>query len=92
MCLYLNDHVRLHPDFLTSLVIVAPIENGALSTPTKKPLNQDRRAREHLLPEEVEKLISAAKKVGSHGSRDSAALMMMCRHALRVIEPPEINN
>lgn len=58
----------------------------AKPTPPKKPRNIDRRAREHLLPDEVERLISAAKKVGRHGSRDSAALMIMYRHALRVSE------
>jgi integrase len=56
------------------------------STPPRKPKNKERRSREHLLPDEVEKLIQAAKKVGRHGSRDSALIMMAYRHAMRVSE------
>jgi type 1 fimbriae regulatory protein FimB/type 1 fimbriae regulatory protein FimE len=56
------------------------------STPPRKPKNKERRSREHLLPDEVEKLIQAAKKVGRHGSRDSALIMIAYRHAMRVSE------
>jgi type 1 fimbriae regulatory protein FimB/type 1 fimbriae regulatory protein FimE len=56
------------------------------STPPRKPKNKERRSREHLLPDEVEKLIQAAKKVGRHRSRDSALIMLAYRHAMRVSE------
>lgn len=44
------------------------------------------RSREFLTPSEVEKLISAAEKVGRHGHRDATMLTIAYRHALRVSE------
>lgn len=55
-------------------------------SPPRKPRNIDRRSREHLLPDEVERLIQAAKKSGRHRTRDGALIMIMYRHALRVTE------
>ena len=54
--------------------------------PPKKPLNRQRRTREYLLPEEAEALIKAARKVGRHRTRDSAMILIMYRHGLRVGE------
>lgn len=52
----------------------------------KRPKNSDVRPREHLRPEEVERLIAAAKTVGRHKQRDELLLLMMFRHGLRVSE------
>lgn len=53
--------------------------------PPMKPKNIDVRCREHLLPEEVEALIKAAK-TGRHAERNSLIILLMYRHGLRVSE------
>lgn len=60
-------------------------QNGKVTPPRRIP-NAQRRAREHLTPSEVEKLIAAAGRLGRHGSRDQALLLLAYRHALRVGE------
>lgn len=57
-----------------------------MSKPPTKPRNKDRRAREHLTPDEVEKLITVAGKLGRHGHRDATMIRMAYRHGLRVSE------
>jgi type 1 fimbriae regulatory protein FimB/type 1 fimbriae regulatory protein FimE len=57
-----------------------------LSKPPRKPKNLDLRAREYLLSDEVEAMMRAAAKVGRHGSRDRALILLMYRHGLRVSE------
>ena len=52
----------------------------------KRLRNAELRTREYLTPEEVERLISQAAKLGRHGSRDGALLMLAYRHGLRVSE------
>ena len=42
--------------------------------------------REYLRPTEVNAMIRAAKKVGRHGLRDSAMILLMFRHGLRTAE------
>lgn len=54
--------------------------------PPPKPRNSDRRKREHLTPDEVDKLIKTAKDVCRNGERDSCLILMMFRHGLRVSE------
>ena len=54
--------------------------------PPKKPKNKDRRSREYLTSGEIDKLSSAAKKMGRHGLRDSAMILMCFRHGFRVSE------
>jgi hypothetical protein len=44
------------------------------------------RSREYLRPDEVERLISAAKSIGRHKNRDTLLILMMFRHGLRVNE------
>ena len=44
------------------------------------------RSREYLTPDEVDKLIAAAKIVGRHGHRDAAIILIAYRHGLRVGE------
>lgn len=58
--------------------------NGKVPPPRRK--NADVRSREHLTPDEVERLVKAAKSLGRHQHRDSTLLMMMFRHGLRVSE------
>lgn len=55
-------------------------------SPPKRVPNRARRTREHLTPEEVERLIAAAGRLGRHGHRDAALLLLAYRHGLRVSE------
>ncbi len=48
--------------------------------------NSDRRVREHLTPDEVERLITAAKSLGRHGHRDATLILLAYRHGLRCRE------
>jgi type 1 fimbriae regulatory protein FimB/type 1 fimbriae regulatory protein FimE len=52
----------------------------------KRPTNASRRSREYLTPEEAERLIRDAGKLGRHGQRDAALLTLAYRHGLRVSE------
>ena len=52
--------------------------------PTRKP-NAEMRTREYLTPDEVEKLIAAAK-LGRHGHRDATLILVAFRHGLRAVE------
>ena len=52
----------------------------------RRPRNSDVRTREHLTPEEVDKLIAAAGRLGRHGGRDAALILIAYRHGLRVGE------
>lgn len=54
--------------------------------PPKRIPNLERRSREHLLPDEVDKLIQAAKSVGRHGCRDATLILIAYRHGLRASE------
>jgi type 1 fimbriae regulatory protein FimE len=56
------------------------------SEPLRRPTNESLRSREYLLPDEVEKLLQAAKKMGRYGQRNATLLLMMYRHGLRVSE------
>jgi len=60
------------------------IENGKVPPLRRK--NSEIRSREHLTPDEVEKLIAAAKSVGRHGHRDATLILTAYRHGLRVSE------
>jgi type 1 fimbriae regulatory protein FimB/type 1 fimbriae regulatory protein FimE len=54
--------------------------------PEGRPKNKDVRPREHLTPDETERLIKAASKVGRHGTRDALMIRMGWAHGLRVSE------
>lgn len=56
------------------------------SSPLQKPKNADVRTREHLLNDEVEMLMNAAKATGRHGHRDATMILLAYRHGLRVTE------
>ncbi|MGB5711382.1 MAG: tyrosine-type recombinase/integrase, partial [Waterburya sp.] len=53
------------------------------SPPPKKPSTRER---EYLRLPEVKAMIRAAKKVGHHGIRDGAIILLMFRHGLRTAE------
>lgn len=73
--------VRLRPTADTTPTIV----NRKVAPPYRVP-NRDRRTREHLTPAEVEKLMTAAGRLGRHGHRDATLILIAYRHALRVGE------
>ncbi len=58
--------------------------NGNVPPPRRK--NSEVRSREHLTPDEVERLITSARSLGRHGHRDSTLILMDYRHGLRVSE------
>lgn len=62
------------------LVIMPP------TAPPKKVPNLEQRTREHLFPNEVAAMISAAKQIGRHGHRNSTLILLAYRHGLRVSE------
>jgi type 1 fimbriae regulatory protein FimE len=60
-------------------------ENGKV-TPPRRVANRERRSREHLTPQEVDKLIKAASQLGRYGHRDATLILLAYRHGLRVSE------
>lgn len=52
----------------------------------RRPKNIEVRSREYLRPDEVDRLIAAAKSTGRYPLRDSLMILMMYRHGLRVSE------
>ncbi len=60
-------------------------QNGKVAPP-RRITNKARRSREHLTPDEVEKLMGAASRLGRHGHRDGTLILIAYRHALRVSE------
>ncbi len=61
-------------------------ESSNRPTPPRKRKNADRRSREYLAPAEVDRLITAAGKLGRHGHRDATMVLVAYRHGLRVSE------
>jgi integrase len=66
------------------LRLVAPVTEIRTVTP-RRPKNADLRTREHLTPDEVERLIEAAKR-NRHGRRDALMVLLAYRHGLRAAE------
>ncbi len=56
----------------------------------RRPKNEEVRSREYLRPDEVERLINAAKSIGRHEVRDAVIILMMFRRGLRVNEAVEL--
>jgi integrase len=69
-----NSHLRL----------VVPITVNCTVAP-RRPKNADLRTREHLTPDEVERLIEAAK-ANRHGHPDALIVLLAYRHGLRAAE------
>jgi integrase len=61
------------------------LEKGKVPPP-RRLANRQRRTREHLTPQEVDKLIKAAGRVGRYGHRDATLILIAFRHGLRVSE------
>lgn len=55
-------------------------------SPPLKPKNCDRRCREYLSSQEIDKVIQSAKQLGRYGHRDALMILMAYRHGLRVSE------
>lgn len=70
------------PLITTKLPFSAKISSRSLP-PTKQ---SSIREREYLRASEVEAMIRVAKKVGRHGVRDAAMILLMFRHGLRTAE------
>ena len=68
---------------VSNLRLVEP-NNIYRKVPTRRP-NAEMRTREYLTPDEVEKLIAAAK-LGRHGQRDATLILVAFRHGLRAVE------
>jgi type 1 fimbriae regulatory protein FimB/type 1 fimbriae regulatory protein FimE len=66
------------------LKLVTPTTVNRAVGPRRRP-NSDYRKREHLIPNEVERLIEAAKG-NRHGHRDSTMILIAYRHGLRASE------
>src|SRR5450759_4111630 len=66
----------------------APRSRATLSSPLppRRQLNAARRSREYLTPDEVEKVLQAAGRLGRHGPRDRTLILLAYRHGLRVSE------
>jgi type 1 fimbriae regulatory protein FimB/type 1 fimbriae regulatory protein FimE len=70
-------------------VLKFPIKATPITEKRKVPLrlkNVEYRSREYLTEDEVERLMSAAGKVGRHGHRDATLILLSYRHGLRVTE------
>jgi integrase len=67
-----------------TLRLIAPSTENRTVTPIR-PRNADLRTREYLTPDEVEKLIGAAKR-NRHGHRDATMILIAYRHGLRAAE------
>jgi type 1 fimbriae regulatory protein FimB/type 1 fimbriae regulatory protein FimE len=65
---------------------VKPIPENGKVLPPRRIANRERRTREHLTPQEVDKLIKAASRVGRYGHRDATLILIAYRHGLRVSE------
>lgn len=54
--------------------------------PPLKQSNKSRRTREYLTSREIDKIMTAAKRIGRHGHRDATMILLAFRHGLRVSE------
>lgn len=54
--------------------------------PPRRKRNDEVRAREYLLPDEIERLLKTARKHGRYGQRDATMILLAYRHGLRVSE------
>jgi type 1 fimbriae regulatory protein FimE len=73
------------PPFGTSREGEPSVENGKVGPPLRVS-NRERRSREHLTPQEVERLMAAAGRGGRHGHRNATLILVGYRHGLRVSE------
>jgi integrase len=57
-----------------------------LKSPGGRRKNEELRSREHLTPDEVERMIAAARQRGRYGARDALLIMLAYRYGLRASE------
>ena len=70
-------------------IVALPITENRKVSERKVPkrgTNGDRRSREYLTPEEVERLMVGATQQGRYGHRDATMILITYRHGLRVSE------
>ena len=73
----------------SNVVLLFPKRDSPGTQSRKMPLrlkNADYRSREYLTEREVEQLMNAAERVGRHGQRDAALILLSYRHGMRVTE------
>ena len=58
--------------------------NGKVPPPRRK--NSEVRSREHLTPDEIDRLMTSAKSLGRYDHRDATLILVAYRHGLRVSE------
>ena len=63
-----------------------PFSAKICSTNSPPPKKSSNRVREYLRLDEVLAMIRTAKKIGRHGVRDAAIILLMFRHGLRTAE------
>jgi type 1 fimbriae regulatory protein FimB/type 1 fimbriae regulatory protein FimE len=71
---------------MLSITIQHPFSAKIFSRNTPPSKKSSQREREYLRPSEVNAMIGAAQKVGRHGVRDGAIILLMFRHGLRTAE------
>ena len=71
---------------MLSITIQHPFSAKIFSQNTPPSKKSSQREREYLRPSEVNAMIAAAQKVGRHGVRDGAIILLMFRHGLRTAE------
>ena len=64
--------------------MVVPLENTRVAPPPRK--NEEVRSREHLTPDEIDRLLEAAAARGRNGDRDRTMILLAFRHGLRCAE------
>jgi type 1 fimbriae regulatory protein FimE len=64
----------------------SPTPEKGKVTPPRRVANRERRMREHLTPQEVDRLINAASRVGRYCHRDATLILLAYRQGLRVSE------
>ena len=68
------------------IIVQLPFSAKFFSPSLPPPKKSSTREREYLRADEVKAMIHAAKKMGRHGVRDSALVLLMFRHGLRSSE------
>src|SRR5690349_2594467 len=69
------------------MAAVIPLQTPkCLKSPGGRRTNRKPRSREHLTPDEVERMIAAARLRGRYGNRDALLIMLAFRHGLRASE------
>jgi type 1 fimbriae regulatory protein FimB/type 1 fimbriae regulatory protein FimE len=71
---------------MTTVAAARPTAENGKVVPPRRVSNRERRTREYLTPHEVDKLITAANRVGRYGHRDATLILISFRHGLRVSE------